>query len=94
MLAHTFDPQGRLVIFDISCFLHLGDRRPELLEQLDAIMATISEPDVLRSDPTPGRERFYKLHLDGMRWLRVVVDFEPEPATVVTAFIQRTDPRR
>jgi hypothetical protein len=94
VLAHAFDPSGRLVIFDASGHLHLDDRRPELLEHVNAVMATISDPDVLLSDPRPDREQFYKLHLDGKRWLRVVVDFGSEPATVVTAFIQRVDPRR
>ncbi|MGH3262998.1 MAG: hypothetical protein ACRDNS_13475 [Trebonia sp.] len=40
-----------------------------------------------------GRERFYLRRVtDKVRWLTVVVDFNQDPAVVVTAFIQRKDP--
>jgi hypothetical protein len=81
------------VVFDKRARLHLEDRRPELLRHLDAIMETVSRPDLRRDDPLAGRERFYRQHLDSKRWLRVVVDFGEEPARVVTAIILRNDPR-
>jgi hypothetical protein len=65
-----------------------------LLEHVDAIMATVSAPDLQRLDPWPGRERFYRQHLDLERWLRVVVDFNQDPGRVVTAIVQLNDPRR
>jgi hypothetical protein len=65
-----------------------------MLDHLDAILAAISQPDFQEPDPEPGRERFYQQDLDQRRWLRVVVDFNQDPAWVVTAFIQPFDPRR
>jgi len=65
-----------------------------LLEHVDAIMATVSAPDLHRLDPWPVRERFYRQHLDLERWLRVVVDFNQDPGRVVTAIVQLNDPRR
>lgn len=65
-----------------------------MLDHVDAIMATISHPDFHQQDRRPGRERFYRQHLDLKRWLRVVVDFNEQPAWVVTATVQRHDPRR
>jgi hypothetical protein len=44
-------------------------------------------------DPIPGRERFYRQHIEPNRWLRVVVDFSEDAAWVVTAVIQENDPR-
>lgn len=41
----------------------------------------------------PGREHFYRRDLDPRRWLRVVVDFNDEPAWVVTALAQNNPPR-
>jgi len=69
--------------------------RPELLDELDAILVAIERPDLHEPDPRAGRERFYRRHVsDRVRWLRVVVDFNQDPAVVVTAFIQRKDPTR
>jgi len=65
-----------------------------LLDHLDAILATVSEPDCRQPDPRPDRERFYRQHLDLKRWMRVVVDFGADPARIVTVTIQRYDPRR
>jgi len=60
------------------------------LEQ--AILDTVTRPDLREDDPTPGRERFYRRDLDPRRWLRVVVDFNESPGFVVTAFVQDNEP--
>jgi len=86
-------PEGRLVVFDAWSHLHLAQRRPWLLDHLDAILATVSEPDWRQPDPRPDRERLYRQHLDLRRWMCVVVDFSTDPAWVVTVTIQRYDPR-
>jgi hypothetical protein len=91
---HTFDPTGRLVVFDAGSHLHLALNRNWLLDHLDAILAAVAQPDFHEPDPRPDRERFYKHHFDSRRWLRVVIDFSEDPAWVVTALIQRHDPRR
>jgi hypothetical protein len=58
----------------------------------DGRIVAVSHPDHREFDPWPGRERFYRQHLDERRWTRVIVDFDEEPARVVTAIIQRYDP--
>lgn len=87
------DPDGRVVVFDAGTRLHLSLARPELLEHVDAILATVANPDHRIADPRAGREQFYRRDLDPKRWLRVVVDFNDTPAWVVTALVQENPPR-
>jgi hypothetical protein len=89
----TTDPEGRDVVLDANTIEHFKRRRPGMLEHLDAILGAISRPDHRDDDPRLGRERFYRQGLNPDRWLRVVVDFNVEPAFVVTAFVQHNDPR-
>jgi hypothetical protein len=89
----TTDPDGRTVVFDRGSHLHLALGRPWMLDHIDTIMATVALPDFRAEDPIPGRERFYRKHLEPRRWLRVVVDFNDSPAWVVTATVQTSDPR-
>jgi hypothetical protein len=88
------DPDGRPVVFDVGSQLHLAHRRPWLLDHLDVIMGTVARPDHRTLDPIPGRECFYRQHIEPGRWLRVVVDYGQEPAWVVTVVVQDNDPRR
>lgn len=93
LFARTTDPDGREVVLDARTRRHLTNRRPELLDDVDAIIDVVNLPDFREDDEEPGRERFYRQDLDPRRWLRVVVDFTETPALVVTAFIQWIDPR-
>lgn len=88
----TVDPDGRRVILDGRTLDHLRRRRPQMLAHVDAILATIAQPDRREIDPVAGRERYYRIDLDAHRWLRVVVDFNAVPGFIVTAFIQDTEP--
>ncbi len=89
------DPDGRVVEFAERSWQHVMAERPQLLEDVDAILAAVAAPDHRERDPKPERERFYRRRVsDKVRWLRVVVDFSETPAFVVTAFIQRKDPTR
>jgi hypothetical protein len=89
----TVDPDGRTVAFTDRTWHHIGLVRPELLDEVDAIIAAVARPDIREPDPRPGRERFYRRHAtDRIRWMRVVVDFNRDPAVIVTAFIQRKNP--
>lgn len=91
---HVTDPDGRDVVFDAGLHLHLARRRPRLLSYVDVILGTIERPDYRSEDPEPGRERFYRRDFpEPGHWLRVVVEFNDEPAWVVTAFDQENDPR-
>ena len=88
------DPDGRAVVVDAGSYLHVARRRPALLEHLDAVLATIANPDFRALDPIPGRERYYRQHIDSRRWLRVVVDFDDDPGWIVTVAVQTNDPRK
>jgi len=87
------DPDGRTVVFDAGSHLHLALGRPWMLDHIETILATIALPDHRVEDPIAGRERFYRRHFQPNRWLRVVVDFNDLPGWVVTATVQRNDPR-
>jgi hypothetical protein len=89
----TTTQDGRAVVFDAGSHLHLALVRPWLLDCIETILATVSLPDIHVEDPIPGRKRFYRRHIWPNRWLRVVVDFNDYPAWVVTATVQRNDPR-
>jgi hypothetical protein len=89
----TSDPEGRRVVFDAGSRQHLARRRPWLLDHINVILETVARPDHHAVDPIPGRERFYRQHIEPNRWLRVVVDFSEDAAWVVTAVIQENDPR-
>lgn len=90
----TSDPDGREVVFDVGSRLHLGERRPWLLDHIEVILDTVARPDYRILDPIPNRERFYRQHIEPGRWLRVVVDYGQDPAWVVTAVEQNNDPRK
>jgi hypothetical protein len=89
------DPDGRTVAFDAGSHLHLVRRlRGALLDRVEEILGTVRSPDFREHDPVPGRERFYRQDFVATgRWLRVVVDFNEDPAWVVTAFVEDQDPR-
>jgi len=91
--AETRTPDGRRVVFDHISREHLAARRPWLLDHVDAILIALARPDLHVADPIPGRERFYRRHIDGKRWLRVVVDFDGDHGWVVTAVVQDNPPR-
>lgn len=87
------DPDGRLVEFTEWSWQHIMVERPQLLHDIDRILAVFESPQFREADPIPGRERFYGRRVtDKVRWLRVVVDFNLAPGFVVTAFIQRKNP--
>jgi hypothetical protein len=91
----TVDPEGRRVVFDAGSHLHLAQGlRGWLLELVDLILETVARPDHRADDPRAGRERFFRQNqLDPGRWLRVVVDFNEDPAWIVTVLFQDNDPR-
>jgi hypothetical protein len=89
------DPDGRIVEFTEWSWDHIMVNRPQLLEDVDAVLGVVADPEHRQRDPIQGRERFYRRRVtDRVRWLRVVVDFNQSPAYVVTAFIQRKNPTR
>lgn len=92
VLASVSDPDGRTVILDAEGWQHVLHNHPEMVRHQNAILATVSQPDYRRRDPRPGRERYYRRGVGPSRWYFVVVDFNHDPARVVTAFGTRRDP--
>ena len=93
-IRRVIDPDGREVVFGAGAFVHLARRRPWLLAHVEAILATVALPHHREHDPIARRERFYARHLllpD--RWLRVIVDYNDVPASVVTAFVDFDNPQ-
>jgi hypothetical protein len=89
------DPDGRIVEFSDRSWQHIMLERPQLLDDIDAILQAVASPEHREGDPRSRRERFYRRRVtDKVRWLRVVVDLSETPGFVVTAFIQRQDPTR
>ncbi|HST54410.1 MAG TPA: hypothetical protein VLJ42_00760 [Solirubrobacteraceae bacterium] len=80
-------------MFDGGTQLHLALARPDLVDEIDLILGAVAHPDHRADDSLPGREHFYRRHIDPRRWLRVVVDFNDVPAWVVTALVQQNPPR-
>ena len=87
------DPAGRRVRLKLETLRHIIDNHPELEQHADDVMAAVARPDWRELDPRPGRERYYKRDVGPSRWLLVVVDFEGDPARVVTAYVNRRGPR-
>jgi hypothetical protein len=86
--AETATPDGvRVVLFEDTWSQHILARggHPELAPHLDAILASVAAPDHRESDDRARRERFFKENVGPSRWLMVIVDFEQEPARIVTA---------
>jgi len=44
----TTDPDGREVVFDVGTRQHLMNRRPQLLDHVDAILDVVNLPDYTR----------------------------------------------
>jgi hypothetical protein len=90
ILAETSTPDGvRVVLFADTWLLHIlnpHDGHPELEPHLKAVLDTLGSPDHRERERWPFRERFFKRNAGPTGWLMVVVDFEREPARVVTAF--------
>jgi len=89
ILAETATADGtRVVLFEDTWVAHVLDREtghPELEPHLNVVIEAIGDPDHRESDPRPARERFYKHGVGPSVWLMVVVDFNREPARIVTA---------
>lgn len=89
ILAETATVEGtRVVLFEDTWLLHVlnpDHGHAELEPHLKAVLDAIGSPDHREPDGWPDRERFFKRDVGPSRWLMVVVDFEEEPARIVTA---------
>ncbi len=66
---------------------------PELEDQLEQVLGTVTAPDHVEPDPRVDRCRYYRRRVGPSRWLLVVVSFEQQPGRIITALATRKDPR-
>ncbi len=92
VIEEATDPDGRRVILDQHGWDHVVTEHDEMTPHRTAVMATITSPEHRQPDPRAGRERYWRRGLGPSRWLLVVVDFDVDPARVVTAYGNRKDP--
>jgi len=91
--AETTNPDGRTVVLYATTWNKVVTRHPNMADHLEAIMATIREPDLREPDPRPGRERYHRRG-GPLRWVRVVTEIEGEVDRVITAFADLKAPHR
>ena len=87
--AETTTPEGiRVVLFEDTWQKHIieDSSHGELAEHLDAVLVAVLVPDHREPDSRAHREQFYKQDMGPSGWLMVVVQFEVDPARIVTAF--------
>lgn len=92
VLAEVLDPDGRRVELTEERWGHILAEHGEMAVHRDGVLATVGAPEHRDPDPRPGRERYWRRGLGPSRWLLAVIDFETDPARVVTAFGNRKDP--
>jgi hypothetical protein len=91
----VIDPDGREVVPLARIWQDkIGRDHPELVNHLDAVMATVAKPDHIEADALPDRTRFYRRGVGPSRWLMTVVSYEQQPARIITALVNRKDPKR
>jgi hypothetical protein len=93
VIASTTDRDGRpVVLLDRIWNGKILRDHPEMRAHLDAVIATVHEPEHVTADPRDARLRYYRSHVGPSRWLLVVVSYEQEPARMITALATRKDP--
>jgi hypothetical protein len=92
VIEQASDPDGQRIVLDQLGWDHVLAEHGEMAPHLADVIEAIKAPDHRRSDPRPGRERYWRRGLGPSRWLLVVVDFDSSPARVVTAYGNRKDP--
>ena len=93
VLASTTDRDGRdVVLLERIWNGKVLRDHPEMHAHLEAVIATVHEPEHVAADPRDDRLRYYRRHVGPSRWLLVVVSYEQEPARVITALATRKDP--
>lgn len=92
VLATVTDPSGRSVVLTAARWAHIVARHPELADHQQEVTDIVRAPDHHGPDPIAGRERYWRQSAVISAWLRVVVDFNVEPAMIITAFPNRKQP--
>ncbi len=95
LLGAVSDPDGREVVLLARIWEDKIVRdHPELGDQLQQVLGTVTTPAHVEPDPRVGRRRYYRRRVGPSNWLLVVVSFEQEPGRIITALATRKDPKR
>ena len=93
--ATVLDPDGREVVLLARIWRDkIARDHPELVDHLEAVMATVAKPEHIEPDALADRTRFYRQGVGPSRWLMAVVSYEQQPARIITALANRKDPKR
>ncbi|MGH2899629.1 MAG: hypothetical protein ACRDMZ_13230 [Solirubrobacteraceae bacterium] len=87
IVARTATPEGHEIVLRAVRWVKIIDGHPEMVDYLETILQTVSEPDYREPDLAAGRERMFRRG-GPERWMRVVIDLEQ----IITAFAQTNDP--
>jgi len=92
IIEETTDPDGRRIVLDQPGWDHVLEEHGEMEPHRAGLMTTVSSPEHRQPDRRSDRERYWRRGLGPSRWLLVVVDFNTDPARVVTSYGNRKDP--
>jgi hypothetical protein len=88
----TVDPAGRRVVLTAERWRHITTEHPQVTALRAEIVRTVARPDFVTPDPIASRTCYWRRAVGPSIWLRVIVDFDKEPARIVTAFPNRRNP--
>lgn len=91
----TLDPDGRLVVLSASRWEHIVDPtsgHPEMTALEIEILAAVRAPDRRRLGHEPNESWFYRADVGPSQWIKVVVVYEGEYGSIITAFPRRFYP--
>jgi hypothetical protein len=85
----TIDPSGREILLTPARWLHILIRHGELKPHRDAVLAAVSDPDLIRLGNEPNERWFFAANTGPSRWLQVVVHYDEGSGRITTAFGRR-----
>jgi hypothetical protein len=89
------DPAGRPVVLESSRWAHIIDRssgHPEMATLETEILEAVRAPDRFRVGHEPNEGWFYRADVGPSQWIKVVVIYEKDCGSIITAFPRRAYP--
>lgn len=92
VVASVTDVLGRRVILRSDRWDHIVSGHPEIGAHLEVVLAAVRRPDVWHPGHEQQEEWFYLRDAGPSRWLKVVVLYDHDKGSIVTAFARRRMP--